>query len=207
TVRKEDTKLRITARLISAADGLAVWTESYEQDTWHRLEVQAEVARSIAAAVAGHGPELARGSGVTSPAAKQARKLDSQGRAAIAKVQGDYLLARQPDGEAHAPLITIMQAISDFEQAIALDPRYASAYGGLAEAYLLGADFDDALWDKARDVANRGLEIDSNLAEGHFVLGYEKFLRDWDFAGATRELRRAVDLNPRNVTACRLYAD
>jgi tetratricopeptide (TPR) repeat protein len=123
------------------------------------------------------------------------------------KLQGDHLLAREPDGEGRAPLAIVMQAVADIERAIALDPKYAPAYGALAEAYQLGADFDDGLWVKARDAADRGLRITDNLPEAHFVLGYQKFLREWDFVGASREFRRTLELNPRHVTACRLYAD
>jgi tetratricopeptide (TPR) repeat protein len=88
-----------------------------------------------------------------------------------------------------------------------LDPEYAPAYGALAEAYQVGSEFDDGLWVKAQDAASRGLRITDNLPEAHFVLGYQKFFRDWDFIGASREFKSTLELNQRNVTACRLYAD
>src|SRR5262249_50691043 len=61
--------------------------------------------------------------------------------------------------------------------------------------------------EKAREAALRGLQIDDHLAEAHHILGYQKLFREWDFAGAARELRRTLELNPRDVTASRLYAD
>jgi TolB-like protein/cytochrome c-type biogenesis protein CcmH/NrfG len=208
SIRKEGDHLRITAHLVDTAGGFHLWAQTFDRDSREKQELQTEVSASIAQAAAAAQRALSivaqqpATDGVT-----EARELYRRARAGLDKLQGDHLLAREPDGEGRAPLAIIMQAVADIERAIVLDPKYAPAYGALAEAYQAGADFDDGLWVKARDAANRGLRITDNLPEAHFVLGYQKFLREWDFGGASREFKRTLELNPRNVTACRLYAD
>ena len=208
SIRKEGDHLRITALLVNTTDGYHLWAQTFDRDSRQKQQLQTEVSASIAqaAAAAQRVPSIVTPQPPTGDVG-EARELHRRARASLDKLQGDHLLAREPDGEGRAPLAIIMQAVADIERAIVLDPKFAPAYGALAEAYQFGADFDDGLWVKARDAANRGLQITDNLAEAHFVLGYQKFLREWDFLGASREFKRTLELNPRNVTACRLYAD
>src|SRR5947209_493432 len=99
----------------------------------------------------------------------------------------------------------IPKAIAFYEQAIARDPNYALAYGGLANAYVLlpywaGANRLDA-GSKAKDAALKALRLDSNLAEAHAALGKILFFREIDLAGSMREYKRAIELNPNDATA------
>src|SRR5204862_5140339 len=98
----------------------------------------------------------------------------------------------------------IPKAIAYYEQAIARDPNYALAYTGLAKAYILlpfytGADRLDA-GSKAKEAALKALRLDSNLAEAHGALGKVLF-SEIDLAGAMREYKRAIELNPNDATA------
>ncbi len=97
-----------------------------------------------------------------------------------------------------------------FQQAIGRDPAYAAAYAGVADSYTLMGLFAylplDEVRDQARAAAARALEIDPALSEAHTPLGLLKVYADWDWAGAEREFRRAIELNPGNANAHYEYA-
>src|SRR2546421_1043844 len=92
---------------------------------------------------------------------------------------------------------------SDLDQAIALDPNYALAHAGLAEACTVLAQYGlvppGMLRAKARAAACRALELAPNLAEAHAAAGTVSFVIDWGWATPARELRQAIALNPRYV--------
>ncbi|MFN2502447.1 MAG: tetratricopeptide repeat protein, partial [Pyrinomonadaceae bacterium] len=98
-----------------------------------------------------------------------------------------------------------------FQQAIDKDPNYALAHSGLADTYALlsvfGADSPAALMPQAKTAALKALALDNNMAEAHASLGQIMWYYDWDFAGAQRELKRAIDLNPNYATAHQWYAE
>jgi tetratricopeptide (TPR) repeat protein len=101
------------------------------------------------------------------------------------------------------------KGIEYFQQAIAKDPNYAPAYDGLANCYggLAGAGFaspKDA-YPKAREAALKALTIDESLTEAHATLGYISAVYDYDWAGGEKEIQRAIDLDPSNADAHRLY--
>src|SRR6185369_7699838 len=92
----------------------------------------------------------------------------------------------------------------ELHRAIAIDPTYALAYAGLAEAYYRESSVHMTLAEavsKSRAAATTALQIDDSLAEAHASLAQIKFRYDWDFAGAEREFRRAIALNPNDITA------
>jgi Tfp pilus assembly protein PilF len=95
----------------------------------------------------------------------------------------------------------VNKAIDYFQQAIAKDPNYALAYSGLADSYFSLARNTAVLSPKeagakTRQAADKAVEIDPTLAEGHASLGNTLLVFEWDLAGAEREFRRAIDLNP-----------
>src|SRR4029077_15822320 len=97
--------------------------------------------------------------------------------------------------------------IGYFNQAAANDPRYSLAYAGLADAYtLLGSGTYGAMPSKnararATEMAEKALEMDDTLAEAHTSLAFVRFRFDWAWQGAELEFERAIELNPRYVTA------
>jgi tetratricopeptide (TPR) repeat protein len=103
------------------------------------------------------------------------------------------------------------KAIEYFKQSIERDPNYALAYVGLADGYILLAEYGflpaKEAYPKARQAATRALEVDEGLAEAHTSLAAVKRDFDWDWAGAERELRRAVELNPSYPTAHQWYGE
>ena len=94
-----------------------------------------------------------------------------------------------------------------FRQALALDPAYAPAWSGLADAsaVLASWQFADAaeMYPVATDAARRAMELDESLAEAHSSLGFVKMYWEWDWDGVLRELRRTIELNPNHETAHR----
>jgi TolB-like protein/Tfp pilus assembly protein PilF len=106
----------------------------------------------------------------------------------------------------------VNKAIDFFEQAIAKDPNYALAYSGLADSYFSLARNSAVLSPKeagakARQAAEKAVELDPSLAEAHASLAIVLLMFDWDFAGAEREFRRAIDHNPSYVYAHQWYAE
>jgi tetratricopeptide (TPR) repeat protein len=104
----------------------------------------------------------------------------------------------------------VSEGIHYFEQAIALDPEYALAYTGLADSYALQLDYRNIPaaegFERAKAYARQALELDDRLAEAHASLAWSLFVYDWDWEGAGREFRRAIELDPRYATARQWHA-
>lgn len=104
----------------------------------------------------------------------------------------------------------LQQSIDFFNQAIDKDPRYALAYAGLADAYGLLADFNvlptREVTPKLQSAAAKALDLDNTLAEAHTSLAWANF-HVWDWGGADREFKRALELNPRYATAHLWYGE
>ncbi len=102
------------------------------------------------------------------------------------------------------------RAVDYFTQSIVSDPKYAPAYVGLADSYNLLREFAD-MPDKdafahSLAAARRAVELDDSLSEARRTLAFSLFWGSWDFAGAEREFRRAIELNPNDVEAHHWYA-
>jgi TolB-like protein/DNA-binding winged helix-turn-helix (wHTH) protein/Flp pilus assembly protein TadD len=101
----------------------------------------------------------------------------------------------------------LRKAIEYFQEAIARDPRYALAYSGLADVHCtMATSYNRRVapreaYARAKAAALRATEIDAELSEAHASLGQILVQFDWDWAGAEREFRRALELNPSNGVA------
>jgi len=100
-----------------------------------------------------------------------------------------------------------------FEQAVEREPRFALAYAGMAESYVLMADLGATFklppkdaYTRAKAAALKAVEIDETLAEAHVSLGRIAFNYEWDWAGAEREFKRAIALKPDSVPAHHWYS-
>jgi DNA-binding winged helix-turn-helix (wHTH) protein/Tfp pilus assembly protein PilF len=126
----------------------------------------------------------------------QARALYSQGRADWSRRSAD----------------SIQQSIELFRQAIAIDPKYAAAYAGLADAYILAGSYGNSFlapktaMPKAKEAVEKALALDNGSAEAHTSLAYIKLTYDWDWTGAEAEFRRALDLDPKYINAHHWYS-
>src|SRR5207253_684456 len=104
---------------------------------------------------------------------------------------------------------TIAVALQYFQRAIELDPSFALAYAGLADAYAERADADldpKKAYELSREAAMRALSINPDLAEAHVSMANELFYGEWKWAGADREYKRALELKPTYEEAHHSYS-
>ena len=125
------------------------------------------------------------------------------------------LTAQQNSAAKQGPLVLTHVAVIDgveyFKRATTKDPKYALAYDGLSDCYILlpgyGFSPPTEAFPRAKEAALKSLEIDDTLAEAHTSLARIKAEYDWDWSGAEREFQRAMELNPRYATAHQWYGD
>jgi TolB-like protein len=194
TVRKQGDRVRIVAELINAADGIALWTRTFDRELKDIFAVQEE----IAAAVAGSLKVTLLGS---QDRAAQ-RGAPGNVEAHNAYLQGHFHFQRRN-------LEDYRKAVGYFDQAIQLDPDYALAYAERSEALTFIGDLTgqhEPAWSNARSDAEKAVAIAPALAEAHAALGWVRFFVDWKFAEGLSELKRAKELSPSNPTANDLLA-
>ena len=195
SVRKAGGALRVMAQLINVADGYHLWSETYDRESKDVLAIQEEIARAVANAL-----HIRLASGQKQ---RLVKRYTDNPEAYRLYLQGRYHF--------HKPGIADQKmAIQYFEQALTLDPRYAPALAGMADAYFRLARRDgmpstEAI-GKARRAARQALEIDESLGEAHGSLAHILFAYDWNHAASEKEYRRALELNPNNPIALRDYA-
>jgi serine/threonine-protein kinase len=192
SVLSSDNRVRITAELIQGATDKHLWARSYERDTRDVLKLQGDVAGAIADEIRIAVTPQERARLASAPPVIPA--------AYDAYLKGRYHWNKGTEQEGQ-------QAREYFEQAAQIDTNYASAYAGLADYYWE----TDALpprvaMPKAKEYALKALEIDPTLAEAYTSLGAVRFLADWDWAEAERDFRRALEINPGDVEAHRMYS-
>jgi TolB-like protein len=174
--------VRISARLHSVEDGQALWARSFDGSLAAILQLQADVAQSVAERIRVSLAERSRMAGgrrQVTPAAYEAY------------VRGQYFRGKGTEAG-------FRTAIGYFRRAIDADPTYARAYSGLANCYVnlgyYGAVEPDEAFPQARAAARRALELDSTLADAHLAVAHELFYGAWSFPDAEREFDRAAEL-------------
>ncbi|MGA2149718.1 MAG: protein kinase [Bryobacteraceae bacterium] len=191
TVQRSGDRVRISARLIRVGPNEEnLWAESFDRDVRDVLDLQADVARSIADEIKVSLTPQERGQlAERHPVDPAVLDLYLRGRASMD--------AGTEDG--------IRKAIDLFEQALARDRSYAPAEAQLALAYgALTPDFEKPkdVMPKSREHAQRAIELSNDtLAEADTAMAAVMMRFDWDWTGAERELRHALDLNPNSADA------
>ncbi len=194
TVRKQGNKVRIVAELINAADGIELWTRTFERELKDIFAVQEEIAAAVASSL----KVTLLGSDERSSTKPATRNAEAHN----AYLLGHYYFQRRN-------LEDYRKAVGYFDEAIRLDPDYALAYAERSEAWTLIGDLSGqgkTAWPKAREDAERAVAIASALAEAHAALGWVRFFAEWKFAEGLSELKRAKELSPANPTANDLLA-
>jgi tetratricopeptide (TPR) repeat protein len=106
---------------------------------------------------------------------------------------------------------SLQKSLTLFQQAAVIDPRNPLPYAGQADAYNMFGNYRLLLpreaFPKAEEAARKALAVDDSLAEAHASLGFARYQYDWDWSGAEREFRRAVELSPSYATAHQWYAE
>ena len=194
TLRKDTSRVRISARLVRIADQVQVWTETFEQDESNLFQMQEDAAARITAAVLQRlfpaTPATVRPSHFRKPEALEAYAT------------GRYL---QHKGN----LADLSRSLSYFEEAARKDPSFVEAYAGAAATLVgqarTGRGPADA-FPRAKTAAEAALRLDDGNAEAHNALANVLFWREWNWAEAERHFNRAIEINPSFAIAHHDYA-
>jgi TolB-like protein/DNA-binding winged helix-turn-helix (wHTH) protein/Tfp pilus assembly protein PilF len=189
TVTYAGNRVRVTAQLIQVATDMHLWADAYEREISSILDLQRSLATDIARRINAFVKPLDRAR-VVNP---EAYGLYLKGRYAFYK----YTSAGW------------QQAIDHFNRAIEKDPEFAPAYSGLADTYLVAGTYgaiptEEAL-TRGRTAAAQALRLDETLASAHYEMATAHAWYDWDWAGAEREFRRGLELNPNDALGRNWY--
>ena len=197
SVRKSADRMRMAVALIKSGDGVTVWSEIYDRDLKDIFAVQSEIAEAVAKELK---VALLGTDGQTVQLATAAKPSNQNVEAYNALLQGNFYFNRRTAEDTR-------KAIGYYEEAIRLDPRYALAYAKLSNAaVILATNFGGvppeerkALIAKARDSAERALELDPTLADEHRAKAVILNDVDLNLAAAEAEYRRALELAPHDA--------
>lgn len=177
----------VNAELVDIANEAQIWGENYRREMTDIFTLLDEIAEDISE--------------------KLKLKLSGEDKKQLAKrytenseayqfyLKGRYFVTSKRTEE------WIKKGIEYFQKAIDLDPNYALAYSGIAEAYGFLASSTGGwrphdAYPKAEAAAMKALELDDSLGEAHCSLGFSRLLYDWNFAEAEREFEKAIKLSP-----------
>lgn len=196
SVQRLGDQVRVTVQLISVRDRAPVWAEKFDEPYTNIFAVQDRISEQVAQAL--------RVSVSSAEKELLTKHYTENSEAYQLYLKGRYFWnKRTGDG--------LKKGISYFNEAVEKDPSYALAYAGLADSYSLLSDYNELppkqAYPQARKAVMRALELDEQLAEGHATLAFINTTYDWDWLGAEREYRRAIELNPNYETAHQWYAE
>jgi TolB-like protein/Tfp pilus assembly protein PilF len=195
SVRKAGNRLRITAQLIKVDDGSHIWSDAYNRELKDVFAIQEEISLAIVDNLK--------------------VKLIGKERTAILKRYTEDLEAYNLilKGRYYCQMMTaegFRKAIECFEQSLQKDSSYALGYSGMAEVYWYISYWGNIppkeAYPKAKDYAEKALEIDNTLAEAHAALAGIQMNYDWNWKLADKEYKRAIELNPNSAITYTYYS-
>lgn len=193
--RLEEDRAHLAVHLVDASTGYHVWSKTYERDTDELSSVQREIVTRVVATLR--------------PEARGERWPPSSSHVPGGDAYTLYLKGRHALNQ--RSLQGVRTAASYFQQAIALEPGFAAAHVGLADAYQISPDYGGGsphqMVPLARAAAMRALELDPMLPDAYASLGNIKDDYDWDWAGSRQMFERALSLDPNHAAARAWYAD
>jgi serine/threonine-protein kinase len=195
SVRKSGNKIRITAQLIKVADGYHLWSEKYDRELEDIFEIQDEISVAILNAIKIK----------LFGAAKEAvlKKYTDNPEAYQVYLQGRYYFNKWTEEGYN-------KAIDYYKAAIKIEPDYALAYAGIASSYMLLGIYNflppEKCLPQMKEATQHLLQLDDEIAESHVAMGLMKLYYEWDFAAATIEFKKAIELNPNMDMAHDQYA-
>ncbi len=193
SVRRVKDTLRITTYITDTVRGCFIWSDSIDRPASDVFQVQEEVAQTIAHTLR---------SEILDPSSSRPGHIENLAAHNL-YLQGRYHLSQRTE---HG----LRKALEFFTQATEEDPQLAEAFAGIADTYVLLANYAAVspaeAWTKAASFASQAVLLNDNSSEAHTSLGHVKSTQDWDWAGAEREFRHAIALNPRNSIAHHWYS-
>ena len=190
SVQRAADRTHVTVELNRTRDGFTIWSQTYDGTTNDWMQIESQIAGSIARALA---HKISRTNAI--PA------RDPEAHAL-------YLEARYLWNQRNFP--AELKSVDLLQQAIARDPNYALAWAGLADSLIAIGDVEDVdpagYLPRARDAALKALQLDPSLAEAHAALGMVACHYDYDWPTAEREYKKAFELNPSYASAHQYYA-
>lgn len=194
-IQKSGEKIRVTVRLVRVQDGAPLWASRFDEKLTDIFTVQDSISERVAGVLA--------------------VKLTSEEKERLTKHYTESAEAHQLYlmGRYHLNRLTddgTLKSLEYFQQAIERDPNFALAHAGVAESYNALGGFNvlrpKDVYPKARSAAMTALKLDDLLAEAHTALAMVNLTYDWDWAGAEREFKRAIELNPSDSDAHYYYS-
>ena len=195
SIRRVGDRFRITAELIQVSDQTHLWSETYEPRLSDMLALQEDVAQRVSQALAIEFlPE----------AAQQLRSNTTANAAAYeAYLRGRFQWHQETRD-------SLEQALTEFEKAIALDPKYAPAYVGVADTYSVLGGYGfvpaDHAFAQGKAAAAKALELAPNFSDAYSSLAFINFYYDWNWSESEMLFRKAIALNPNNEVAHEFYS-
>ena len=187
SVRKVGNRIRITAQLVNVESGYHLWSETYDRQLEDVFAIQDELSRAIVDAL------KLRLTSENDQLVVPTKNLEAYNL----YLKGRFFFNRFTEPG-------LRKSLDFFQHVLLQEPGYARAYAGMADCWCALADDwvapDDA-YPRAKSAAQRALQHDSELAEAMTSLGKVLCWYEWDFAGAEKQLRRAVSLNPNYAEA------
>jgi TolB-like protein/DNA-binding winged helix-turn-helix (wHTH) protein/Tfp pilus assembly protein PilF len=190
SVQRAADRTHVTVELNRTRDGFTIWSQTYDGTTSDWMQIESQIAASIARALA------------LKISPKDAPTANDPEAHAL------YLEARYLWNQRNFP--SELKSVDLLQQAIARDPNYALAWAGLADSLIAIGDVEEvdpaAYLPRARDAALKALQLDPSLAEPHAALGMVACHYDYDWPTAEREYKKAFELNPNYASAHQYYA-
>jgi tetratricopeptide (TPR) repeat protein len=196
SVRRAGRRLRTAVQLVNVADGYQLWSETFDREMEDVFAIQDEISRGIVSAL------KLRLLGASSGSLVKSATDDFE--AYTLYLKGRLLWNRRSDD-------ALRHGLAYFELALERDPNYPLAHIGLADSYVL-LGFYTALppaeaFPRAKAAAETALRLDPTLGEAYPTLAYVKMYYEWDWAGAQRAFRQAIERNPGYATAHQWYGN
>ena len=195
SVRKIGNRIRITTQLVNADSGHSLWSETYDRQLEDVFAIQDEISRAIVEALKLRLADAGGPQAASAPAAPAAPTKNLE--AYTLYLKGRFFANRVTEAGLH-------KGLEFFQHALLLDPGYAQAYAGIADCWCNLADdwvAPEEAYPRAKAAANRALQREPDLAEAITSIGKVLCWHEWDFAGAARQLERAVTISPNSAEA------
>jgi TolB-like protein/Flp pilus assembly protein TadD len=194
SIRHAGDRVRIVAKLIDVQTDKHLWVETYDRQLTDIFAIQTDVALHIAAALKAELSPDERSRVRREPTKDlQAYQLFLKGR--------QWFIKYTPQAYA--------SAIEYFDRAVARDPTFALAFSNLAMTYTelaeMGMMQPDLAYQRAEEASANALRLDPELGDAHCTMGYLKGVREFDWSGAEREFKRAIELSPSSADTYDYY--